>query len=128
MYYTPFDGYYYSRPVAYKSYYPRLTKQSILQENDADTQDVLRVLQKSGINFVNNGGLSRGITFDDWEVGKRVFNHHNEYAAPEYYLHQWKPTNDCCHHPCGSHYVSKNFAGFVKELQNVISTQRKTYK
>ncbi len=66
MYYTPFDGYYYSRPVAYRSYYPRLTKQEILQQNDADTQQVIGILQKNGIQFNNLGGLSRGIKFDDW--------------------------------------------------------------
>jgi hypothetical protein len=128
MYYTPFDGYYYSRPVAYRSYYPRLQKEEILKENDADTQEVIKILQKNGVQFTNLGGLSRGIKFEDWELGKRVYNHHNDYAAPEYYLHQWKPTNDCCHHPCGSHYVTKNYAGFLKELQRVLSTERKTYK
>ncbi len=85
-------------------------------------------MQKNGVEVTNLGGLSRGIRFGDWEMGKRVFNHHNDYAAPEYYLHQWKPTNDCCNHPTGSHYVSKNYAGFLKQLQNVINLERKTYK
>lgn len=38
MNYTPFDSYYYSRPVAYTSYYPKVAKQSVLTENDPETQ------------------------------------------------------------------------------------------
>ena len=128
MFYTPFDGYYYSRPVAYRSYYPRLQKQEILKENDADTQEVINILQKNGIQFTNLGGLSRGIRWGDWELGKRVYTHHNDNTAPEYYLHQWKPSNDCCHHPCGNNYVTTNYAGFLKQLQNVINLERKTYR
>ena len=63
MSYTPFDGYYYSRPVAYRSYYPRIGKEQILKENDTDTQQVLQLLQKNGVQFNNLGGLSRGIRF-----------------------------------------------------------------
>ena len=53
-----------------------------MTENDADTQKVLKLLQTNGVNFTNLGGLSRGIKFEDWEVGKRIFNHYNDYAAP----------------------------------------------
>lgn len=82
MQYTKFDGYYYSRPVSYKSYYPRIQKPEVLQENDADTQEVIQILTKNSIKFDNRGGLSRGIRFGDWEVGKRVYTHHNDYTAP----------------------------------------------
>lgn len=64
--YTPFDGYYYSRPVAYRSYYPKIQKEEILKESDVDTQEVIKVLHKSGIQFTNLGGLSRGLKFGDW--------------------------------------------------------------
>ena len=65
MFYTRFDGYYYSRPTSYRSYYPRLQKPEILVENDIDTQDILRFFQKNNIVVNNLGGLSRGIRFDD---------------------------------------------------------------
>ena len=121
MIYTPFDGYYYSRPVAYRSYYPRVAKTELLKENDADTHQVIKILEKDGVEFTNNGGLSRGIRFNDWELGKRVFNHHNDYAAPEYYLRQWKPSNDCCHHPEGSHHVTKSYPNFLKKLESILA-------
>jgi hypothetical protein len=85
-------------------------------------------LKKSDIEANNLGGLSRGIKFGDWEVGKRVYNHHNTYASPEYYMHQWKPTNDCCHHPCGSHFVTKSYGSFLQKLQSVVEVSKKTYK
>jgi hypothetical protein len=65
MFYTKFDGYYYSRPVSYKSYYARIDKPEILVENDVDTQDILKFLQANNIVVNNLGGLSRGIRFDD---------------------------------------------------------------
>lgn len=54
----------------------------MLKENDPDTKEVIALLQKNNVQFTNLGGLSRGIRFGDWELGKRVYNHHNDYAAP----------------------------------------------
>jgi hypothetical protein len=92
MFFNRFDSYYYSRPVSYRSYNPRIQKPEILAENDVDTRDLLSYFQKQGITVQNLGGLSRGIRFGDIEIGKRQFNHHA--TASEYYIHQWKPTND----------------------------------
>lgn len=51
MNYTRFDSYYYSRPVSYRSYYPKLQKTEILKENDSDTQEVINFFTKEGIVF-----------------------------------------------------------------------------
>ena len=88
MYYGRFDSYYYSRPVAYRSYYPRIQKPEILHFETRDTEEVLNLFRNRNIQFTDLGGLNRGIRFLDFEVGKRIFNHHA--TEPEYYIHQWK--------------------------------------
>ena len=128
MNYTPFDSYYYSRPVAYKSYYPKLQKEEILKENDPDTQEIIKLLTSRQIKFDNLGGLSRGIKFDDIELGKRKFNHHGSSLAAEYYIHQWKPTNDLAkEHSTGTHIVTKSYNNFINEVNRVLDVRSKKY-
>ena len=90
MHYNRFDSYFYSRPVAYKSYYPRIEKKEILTFNDPETDQVVNYLRAEGYDVQNLGGLARGIRFGDIEVGRRTFNHHNDLVAPEFYIRQWK--------------------------------------
>ena len=94
MFFNKFDSYYYSRPISYRSYYPRLQKPEILQINDPHSQEVLNFLKQQNIEVTDLGGLARGIRFFDIEVGKRQYNHNNYNVSDEYYIHQWKETND----------------------------------
>lgn len=75
MLFNKFDSYHYSRPVSYRSYNPRVVSKEILPFNDADTQEVIRLLKQRNIEFEDQGGLARGIRFGDFEVGKRKYNH-----------------------------------------------------
>lgn len=131
MFFNRFDSYYYSRPVSYRSYNPRLTKQEVLTLPDPDTDQVLDFFRRNNVTVDNLGGLARGIRFGDLEVGKRIFNHNNRlyYADTEYFIHQWKPTNDLGkEHPTGTHYVTKDINQLLVKLQRVLEDQRKTYK
>ena len=131
MLWTRQDSYYYSRPVSYRSYNPRLTKKEILNIQDPDTDKVLNFFARNNVTVDNLGGLSRGIRFGDIEVGKRVFNHNSSmyYAEPDYYIHQWKETNDLSkEHPTGRHYVTKNIDELLKKLGQVLEDQRRKYK
>jgi hypothetical protein len=94
MFFNKFDSYYYSRPISYRSYYPKLTKPSILAFQDPQSDEVLAYLKSQNIETNNLGGLARGIRFFDIEVGKRQYNHNNYSVSDEYYIHQWKETND----------------------------------
>ena len=74
------------------------------------------------------GGLSRGIRFEDIEIGKRKYNHHGNNIDIEYYIRQWKSTNDLTgYHPTGSHHVAKTFPQFVKILNKVVDERSKKY-
>ena len=131
MYFNRSDSYYYSRPVSYRSYNTRLTKKEILNITDPETDQVLEFFRKNNRSVDNLGGLARGIRFGDLEVGRRVFNHNSGlyYASTEYYIHQWKQTNDLNKvHPVGTHYVTKNFGELLHKLQAVHNEQAKTYK
>lgn len=77
MFYNKFDSYYYSRPVSYRSYNPRLVKPEILKETDPDTIALLNFFKRLNITVDDLGGISRGIRFGDLEVGKRIYNHNN---------------------------------------------------
>lgn len=121
MFASSWNTWNYSRPIAYRSYYPRVQKTEVIKYSDTETEQVLAFLSQQGIQFNNLGGLSRGIRFSDFEIGKRHYTH-NAYNLPdEYYIHQWKPTNDRTkEHPVGTHHVFKNFDDFVKKLRSVI--------
>lgn len=94
MFYGKFDSYYYSRPVSYRSYTPKITRQEILTFNDQQTNEVLAFLKAQGIQVQDLGGLSRGLRFWDFELGRRVYNHNNYKVSDEFFIHQWKNTND----------------------------------
>lgn len=131
MFFNSMDSYYYSRPVSYRSYNPRISKPEIINIKDVETDKVLDLFRRNNVTVDNLGGLARGIRFGDLEVGRRVYNHNNRlyYADTEYYIHQWKSTNDLSkEHPTGTHYITKNFDELTKKLQNVLEDQRKRYK
>jgi hypothetical protein len=65
MFYGKFDSYYYSRPVSYKSYYPRIDKKEILKVSDKDGDEVKNFLIRNGYQITDLGGLDRGIRFGD---------------------------------------------------------------
>ena len=115
MFYNRFDSYYYSRPVSYRSYNTRIQKPEILRIDESDTKEVLNFLNSRNMKCDNLGGLSRGIRFDDYEVGKRVFNHHA--TEPEYFIRQWKQTNDLGPwHATGTHKVYHDFGSLMQAL------------
>lgn len=129
MFYNKFDSYYYSRPVSYKSYNPRIQKPEILKNVDAEADQVKNFLTRNGYQVQDLGGLDRGIRFGDTEIGRRTFNHHGVGVPPEYYIRQWKETNDLGKwHPTGRHYVITSFDKLMKELELVVNDQKKTYK
>lgn len=131
MFFNRFDSYYYSRPISYRSYNPRITKQEVLTIADPDTDKVLDFFRRNNVTVDNLGGLSRGIRFGDLEVGKRVYNHNGRlyYADTEYFIHQWKQTNDLTkEHPTGTHYTTKDIAQLLGKLEAILGDQRKTYK
>jgi hypothetical protein len=131
MFFNRSDSYYYSRPISYRSYNPRLTKKEVLPFSDPDTDKVLNFFKQNNVTVDNLGGLSRGIRFGDLEVGKRVYNHNSRlyYADSEYFIHQWKPTNDLGkQHPTGTHYTTKDINELLAKLQKVLADQRRTYK
>jgi hypothetical protein len=76
MFFNKLDSYYYSRPVSYRSYYQK-SRPEILKFNDPESQDVLAFLKQQNIQANDLGGLARGIRFDDFELGKRTYNHNN---------------------------------------------------
>ena len=129
MFYNKFDSYYYSRPVAYKSYNTRIEKPEILKYNDAQADQVKAFLKSNGYDVTDLGGLARGIRFGDVEVGRRNFNHHANNVADEFYIRQWKETNDLGPwHPVGRHYVITSFEKLMKELEKVVVDQKKRYR
>ncbi len=128
MFFNKFDSYYYSRPISYRSYYPKLTRPEILKIQDPQSQEVLNFLNQQKLEVTDLGGLARGIRFDDIEVGRRVFNHNNYNVSDEYYIHQWKETNDLGkEHPTGTHLVFKSYPEFLSKLSEVVADKRKKY-
>ena len=114
-----FDSPYYSRPVSYRSYNPRIQKKEILNITDPESEKVLDFFRRNNVTVDNLGGLARGIRFGDLEVGKRVYNHNGGmyYADTDYFIHQWKDTNDLTkEHPQGTHFTTKNFDDLLKKL------------
>lgn len=45
--YNKMDSYYYSRPISYRSYYPRINKEEILTINDQESDQVLELLRNN---------------------------------------------------------------------------------
>jgi hypothetical protein len=88
MFFNKLDSYSYSRPVSYRSYYPKLTKNEILPLNDPESQEVLAYLRQQNIEANDLGGLARGIRFLDFEIGRRIYNHNSYNVSDEYYIHQ----------------------------------------
>lgn len=65
--------------------------------------------------------MERGIRFDDIEIGKRTYNYNGYRMPDEYYIYQWKPTNDLPkEHPTGAGKVHKNYNEFLEELKKII--------
>ena len=129
MYYGKFDSYTYSRPVSYRSYYPRIEKKEILNLKDPEADQVKNYLRSNGYEVTDLGGLARGIRFGDIEVGRRNFNHHNDGIQNEFYIRQWKETNDLGPwHATGRHYVITSFEKLMNELDKVVTTQKKKYR
>ena len=126
-----FDSPYYSRPVSYRSYNPRISRKEILNIADPQTEQVLDFFRRNNVTVENLGGLARGIRFGDLEVGRRVFNHNGGlyYGNDDFFIHQWKSTNDLSkEHPQGTHFVTKNFDELLKKLATVLEDQRKKYR
>ena len=109
----------------------RQVKEEVLTLSDNETNEVLGLLKGRNLEVNNLGGLARGIRFGDLEVGRRTYNHNSRlyYADAEYYIHQWKKTNDLSkEHPQGTHIVTKSYPEFLKKLQHVLENQEKRYK
>ncbi len=128
-YYTPFDSYFYSRPISYHSYRGRIQKPDVLAKTFASghLDKVKALLRKNNITWTENDSLSRNLRFDDIEVGTRRFDHyHTQDHEAEWYIHQWKSTNDLSvEHPTGTHQVYKTFDAFAQDLERIIVEKQK---
>jgi hypothetical protein len=119
--YGIFDGYYYSRPVSYRSYYPRVQKPFVLSDHLDRENDVIKgILSKFRQEFEPKDTLARGIHWNDFVFGKRHFNH-NSYET-EWFVHQWKPTNDLQEeHPTGTRQIYHKFEDFAAAVEKLVS-------
>ena len=82
---------------------------------------MIRLLSQNGQEYENYGGLSRGIKIGDVIVGKRTYNHHASQFSTEYYIHQWKNTNDLTkEHPVGTHLQTTDYKKFLDTLAKTI--------
>lgn len=124
-YYTPFDSYFYSRPISYHSYRGRIQKPDLLARVFAtDHLDKIKnLLRKNNFTWEETDSLSRNLRFDDIEVGRRRFDHyHTEDHQAEWYIHQWKTTNDLTvEHPTGTHKIYKDYDSFFRDLERIIA-------
>lgn len=117
---------YWRRPISYRSYNPRVSRPEILKVQDQETNQVVNFLKQQNIDATNLGGLARGVRFWDLEVGRRHYNYHNYLVADEYFIHQWKETNDLAkEHPTGTHLVFKSFPEFFAKLKEVVGERGK---
>ncbi len=117
-----FDSYSYSRPVSYRSYTPRVWKPYILTDHlDKESDEIKGILQRNRQGFDEKETLARGITWNGYLFGKRRFNHNS--ADSEYYIHQWKPTNDLsAEHPTGTRAIYHNFGDFARGVEKLVTT------
>lgn len=120
--YGIFDGYYYSRPVSYRSYYARVQKPFVLTDHlDPQSDAVKATLQRFRQEFNPKETLARGIHWGDYVFGKRRFNHHS--YETEWFIHQWKPTNDLQEeHPTGTRQIYHTFEEFARDVEKLVST------
>jgi hypothetical protein len=120
--YSIFDGYYYSRPVSYRSYYPRVQKPFILTDHlDKESDAIRNILARNKQEFNQTDSLARGIHWTDYVFGKRHFNHHSH--ETEWYIHEWKSTNDLqAEHPTGTARIYHNFEEFARDVEKLVST------
>lgn len=120
--YGIFDGYTYSRPVSYRSYNGRAFKPFILTDHlDRETDVVRGILTKNRQPVNDKEVLARGIHWGDFVFGKRHFDHNSK--ATEWYIHQWKPTNDLqAEHPTGVREVYHTFDEFARDVERIVST------
>lgn len=129
MSYGRFDSYFYSRPVSYRSYNPRIFRKEVLNINDTETNELLDFFRRNNVQVDDLGGLGRGIRFGDLVVERRVFNHNSSayYATTDYVIKQWKPTNDLAnYHPTGTNVVAKSFPELLNKLQKILDSQKTT--
>lgn len=119
--YGIFDGYYYSRPVSYRSYYPRQQKRFVLTDHLDRGDDVIKsILGKYRQAYNDKETLARGIHWNDFVFGKRHFDHNSKES--EWYIHQWKPTNDLQEeHPTGSRQIYHKFDDFAAAVEKLVS-------
>ena len=83
-------------------------------------------MSSNGVSFNDQGGLARGIRFYDVEAGKRVYHHNVNKEKVEYYIRQWKSTNQCeKDHPVGLNFETKSYQNFLNEIVKVINFRRK---
>lgn len=128
MLFNRWDSYYYSRPISYRSYYSRVSKPEILKLNDLETQETRNLLKQLNVEYTDLGGLARGIRFLDLEVGRRHYNHNGYRFSDEFFIHQWKPTNDLAkEHPTGTHLIFRDFKDFLAKLREIVEETRKKY-
>jgi hypothetical protein len=83
-----------SRPISYHSYNSRVSKPYILNPVDNETEQVRQLLSRFNIQLNSLDQLARNIRFEDIEIGKRRFDHNSPHHNTEWYIHQWKKTND----------------------------------
>ena len=103
------------RPISYHSYNARVSRPYVLDNKDQETDTVRQILSKHNVTLPDNQHLARNIAFEDIEIGKRRFDHNSPHHITEWFIHQWKKTNDLgTEHPTGSHKVYDNFASFVQ--------------
>lgn len=82
-------------------------------------------MRERNIEATDLGGLARGIRFSDFQVGKRHYNHNNYNVKDEYYIHQWKKTNDLNkEHSTGTHLVYKNYLEFIAKLIPILDAHK----
>ena len=129
-YYTPFDSYFYSRPISYHSYRGRIQKPDVLARVFAtDHLDKIKnLLKRFGFTWNETDSLSRNLRFDDIEIGRRRWDHyHTQDHEAEWYIHQWKPTNDLTvEHPTGTHEVFPSFDALLQELERILAEKKRT--
>ncbi len=114
--------------TTYGSYNPIFNGPKIIKFNDPQSQEVLNYLRQQNYQPTDLGGLVRGIKFENIEVGKGIYNQNNYKVSDEYYIHQWKETNDLTkEHPTGTHLVFKSYPEFFTKLRQVAEEKRKKW-
>lgn len=117
---------YYRRPIAYHTISVRQSRPEIIKVEDAQSTEVLNLLKNGKFEYTNLGGLGRGIRFGDIELGRRHYNYNGHKYVEEFFIHQWKSTNDLSkEHPTGSHQVYTNYAEFIHNLKRILEEKNR---